>query len=360
MSNAKVMSQLTEAMTRGAATGAVGGMDAHSAVVQELDAAIADCKDRGCESEESAKLLAVAVSVRRLRGYVQAADWRAAGDTVESMEGAYNASVAAGIAPASIRAELNRARVEVQERRAVQGLSAALSSGGPTGNVGGFHCNTVELEMLDAAIRAAAQMGCRTETSRGLLRTAEAVRSVRLGLLETRWDDLDQLTTRLLAMAAPPAPKGAEGGGEVLGYFLVGDGLEEIQFVRAELNDRDVGRVLRAALASGSAKGPVGGKAFGAIVVDGLERGLQRAGEVELGCEETQRLVASCQLVLQLRKTLASYDIFTSSSRISWDEVENIVDEAITADDEAQDGRSFKTVAPEARVELQEAEEVKV
>ena len=282
LNNHTIISELEAALSRGMAMGQVGHQSYFTIVLTRLEEAIATSRRLGCRTEQAHQLLNVASTVLRLRRAQKADDWEAVAATLQEVRGLD--------IPPVCEAEISAARDEVDNRTVVAEIMAALVHGAPSGDVGAFDASTVVVSVLRGACQRAGQLACSTDEVEGLVAVGEAVIRVREALLE---DDWDTVRRALGSGTRGPAWRVVQA---------------EVDLVQGELDNRTLIARISKALSSGAASGDVGMLDLSSIEVAPLAVAVADALEASAVTEEAQQLLSTAQLVLTLRRALASED----------------------------------------------------
>jgi len=157
-----LLQELTSALEAGRAGGTVGALVIDEVVATEgLDEAIKRAEERGVKTREAQALVLGAVQALKLRQALLAGDW----DRVEAV--VRESAGVAGLAALAVE-ELALASDELDNRRVVRLLEAALRTGGARGEPGELDLSAVDTTGLDEALTTGTDLGCKTERAEDL------------------------------------------------------------------------------------------------------------------------------------------------------------------------------------------------
>ena len=270
LNNHTIITELTAALSRGMAMGQVGHQSYFTIVLTKLEEAISTTRRLGCRTEEAHQLLNVATTVLRLRRAQKQDDWEEVAATLQEVRGLDIPDVCA--------AEIQAARDEVDNRTVVAELMAALSNGGPSGDVGALDASTVVVSVLRGAVQRAEALAASTDEVEGLVAVGHTVMTVREALLE---DDWDAVRGALAKASRGPAWRVVQ---------------VEMDLVQGELDNRTLVSRITSALSSGAASGDIGSLDLSSIEVAPLAAALSDAMEASVVTDQARQLVATAQV----------------------------------------------------------------
>jgi hypothetical protein len=297
--NWTLVSELTAALSAGAVSGTVGALDLSTVDATSLERAIEHAEELGCKTTEAANLLAAAKQVYKLRLALLNDNWSGApppgageGEAADGVEAVLRESAALPLSDL-VRAELGLVQAEVENRRIVTLLSAALATGAARGPVGELDLSSVDTVELDAAIAESTELGPKTEEADKLLQAAKLIRRLRAVLLANNW----QWVGSVLLEAR--SNKG----------IFPQISLRELQLAQDELDNRAIIAQVTSALKTGGAAGPIGRTDVDAIDLSALDEALTYARTLGVKSVEASQVVATAQLIRRLRVALKSRNV---------------------------------------------------
>ena len=296
LNNWRVEDDLSGALAAGGPGGSTGNIDALCIRTDVLASAIAAAREIGQLAPRAASLLSVARVVCKMRAALQVGDWEATGRCMEQL-------AAEERLPQVLVSEVGLVQSELDHRRVVSMLTAALTSGGVGGTTGSMDASVVEIEPLEAAIKVSEELGHDVPPADTLHATARVMLDLRRSIAAGDWDSLHAR----LAKA---------GGQEALSELVH----EEVQTILDEVNNRVMVVSLTTAIISDGPSGDVGCMDVSTIRVAKLDAALQES--LSLGCKsaKAKTLYDTARVVKALRTAVVGSD---------WDEAGRVVDQAV-------------------------------
>ena len=283
--NWTLVNELSAAMTSGRVSGGPGAIDVSSADASRLERAIDHADELGVKTSEASNLLASAQLLFRLRSALLADRWTPATSDPDGVEAVLR-DAASGPVSELAAPELALARAELDNRRLVLSLSAALARGGAKGPIGSLDVRGVDTAELDAAITDASDTGVRTDEADKLLQAAKLIRRLRSVLLAGNWQWVGSVL--LEARSAK--------------HVFPSVSLRELQLAQDELDDRAIAAQVSAALKAGAIAGPVGSPDIASSAdVSVLDDALGYAKALGVKSDGAAALVATATFVRKLR-----------------------------------------------------------
>ncbi|KAA0165511.1 hypothetical protein FNF31_01856 [Cafeteria roenbergensis] len=296
LDNDTILRGLGASLCEGRARGVVGDLDASSAEVQGLQAAIAQATRLVCRTEEARWLFEVAEAVAELRVAMVAGEWARLQELLGAVR-AMDGVCATRIGGAGARS--GRRRVVSNARRA--------HPNGPLIGLDSFR--RIAGVATAAAALAAARHGNKPATPphgghADGASFAEGERS---------------------RSASDPSSSGPAGSTDRETFCLPGPVNEELALVQGEIDNRLILETVSRALARGQASGPIGKLDVTRVDLDDLEVTVARASTLNPSTEQAKSIVESGLRVLSLRRALVAED---------WAQVEILLaGMALTAED---------------------------
>lgn len=292
--NRAVVAELMTALVGGAAGGDVGALDTSTVAVTQLRSAVSRASALGTSTDEVEGLLAVATSVVAVREALLADDWAAVTEALET----------AARTPAwdLVAEEMDLVHAEATNRETVARLSAALATGGATGEPGALDVGAIEVAPLAAAAADTAEASIATQEAHDLLATAKLVLSLRRALSAEDWESVERVLS-----AAEKQP-------------VVRSSRAEFSVARDELNHRIVESKLVAALTTGAAIHVAGVLDVSGVGIAQVDEAISVAVRLGTKTPRNRKLLASARVVRELRAALMIGD---------WDRVHTTLGEVL-------------------------------
>jgi hypothetical protein len=175
--NHAIIHQLQDALERGHAVGTVAKLDIYVLDTTLLTERINHAEDIGPKTQKAASLLKLAKGIRRVRQALQNGEY---GKIPELCKQA--ASITGDFVPSSTRDEILLAQYEAENIILINTLKEAIHTGSPTGIVGAVPRATINVSLIQAAIKKAQAIKCRSDEALWLFELAQAVLELRIGM----------------------------------------------------------------------------------------------------------------------------------------------------------------------------------
>eukprot|EP01138_Halocafeteria_seosinensis_P015798 gb/GECG01016122.1/.p1 GENE.gb/GECG01016122.1/~~gb/GECG01016122.1/.p1 ORF type:complete len:2167 (+),score=323.76 gb/GECG01016122.1/:1-6501(+) len=282
LDNRNVIVQLTKALYEGAIQGAIGNINYENIDTSGLEWAISYANKMGCITGEARQLLRSAEVIKRLRQAVSSEQWS---QVQQVLRDAKSTVLADLVAP-----EINLVQDELSNRTVLNELTAAMSKGRPTGEIGRLYDGNIDTKRLVQAIEYAENIGCKTEEAEVMLSTARVVLRLRQHVLNKDYKGaahcLDELRNQPVATVA----------------------LGEIKSYQDEIDNWVVISLLNAALSSNQIGGDPGELDISHVSTDRLVKAIKRVQEIGFRTDNGRRLYQFSKLVLELRRAVLEGD----------------------------------------------------
>lgn len=216
LDNHTLIHQLTDALERGCPTGSVARLDLSGVDVTHLSERIAHAEEVGPKTPHATALLKLARIVRKVRQELLAGNLA----VLPELTKLATASVPREFTPPRVTDELLVAQYEGENIIICTGLREAIESGGVTGAVGNTNRGAVATAPLDAALKKASSLKCRSDEAQWLFQVTEALLDARTAFKDGRWDALKDLLLCVSGLDASRPMKHGSGTGSALGPTL--------------------------------------------------------------------------------------------------------------------------------------------
>ena len=183
VNNRRSLAMMQEGLATGQVTGSIGHVEVDKVDTAKLDEAIEFTTAVGCHTAATAELFDTCRMMAALRRAVIRDDMQAGRKILQQHKSV--ASVARG--------ELSIIQQEVAAWQVTESLNAAVSGGMAVGGVGELDASSPQVEILDASIATARNLGCQTRAAQRCLLSAMIIRRLRGGLLKADWQFVAQV-----------------------------------------------------------------------------------------------------------------------------------------------------------------------
>lgn len=337
--NWTVCSDLSRAIQKGTPLGHVGALDVSMVDTHALEVAITQAENLGVKTPEATTLYETASFIFRLRralladawgvtsihlmeratrvaeeidreleravkdGHNQFAPTPAMSDLVAVPEGENIESLLAEAASSSIQFpnftanEFALLKGELKNRHTILSLSLALVRGGAKGNVGALNVRVIDTATIDAAITDAVESETLTEEASRLLTAAKLIRRLRSCIVAGNWPWVGSvlMEARSHRNIFPPVS------------------LKELQVAQDELDNRALCSQLTTAISKCALKGEIDAFDVDGIETEAIDAALLLANSLGVKSPEAVKLVATAQVLRNLRIAFKNNDITTAS-----------------------------------------------
>ena len=283
LDNRQIISDITEALLVGLPGGSIGDLDVSCVEVSSMRAVVQAAQSTGCKTEEAEDALWTASSLVAIRQHLLDGAWDEVESSIEVVTGRSATGGGRKRVPLHVAdPEIKFLRSEVENRRTLREVAAALSTGCIGGSVGALDITSVALDELRSVVREGSRRGCKTHDAEKLVAIGEQVLALRDAVQADDWSGAADVLSSIGTEVHPAAVK-------------------EVTLARDEFHNRTIIEGLSNALSSGKATGAVGNVNLGTI--DMLELDGALAGAAQLGCQtvEAKQLFATAELVKSVR-----------------------------------------------------------
>jgi myosin heavy subunit/predicted kinase len=299
--NFLITSTLKEAISSGKPSGSVGDFSTGTIVTQALDDGIAIGTKLTTKTKLAATLMSTAKIIRHLRLALLSKSWEEAREVIDEAEKQNAGSDGNGMGQLYEDAmdEIVFVRDEYRDRWCKKEIPYALQRGMATGAPGRMNVTTVTLSDLDPRIKTVKMWGTNTPESELLLRTAELVRALRQAIINSEWEQIEDVLLRARELNTSQISQ------------------KEFDSATDEVNNRNIIFALESALKEGMATGMIGDFDLSTVVVTDLERGIELAKALTCKTQEAKSLFRTATVVLDVRLALEQADWETVGSAVA-------------------------------------------
>jgi hypothetical protein len=403
LDNRTMCAHLSDALSKGGPAGEVGDLDVSTIDVETLNARLQSAADVGPRTHEARVLFEAGEAMLRLRAAVlsdgkvklKEAIQKAregTGLTVDDEEGGV-ASPVLTFVPSQARDEVEKVQFHFENEEITKVLRQCIATGAATGKVGALDTASARVDGLQAAMKRARELVCRTSEARWLFEVAEALSEMRAALKVEHWSRLQSLINGVRAMDGvstgrsasssvdskllegrprstvsdvPPARSSltapsrapalsagsvAKRAAAMTHAALPGDApkgsqfslpevvVKELATLQGEIDNRLILETIALALSRGGPTGPVGKMDVESINTEELEVAVARASSLEPCTPEAKLATETGQRMLTLRSNLKFND---------WATAEVVLSRLATTEEEAARARLVTSKAASA------------